>query len=309
MKRLLKIAASILAILVMFSLLPVLSLYLQRDPRPYTNADAAAKLAANKGEYFAFTVLGDNHAGLIFNDSAALKMIRRINMEDRFGKIPVDMAIISGDATYRGSAWDYRIFNRVRSLIKRPVITAMGNHDDDKDDGSLFKKYAGEKEFAFADRNSYFIFLDDSSNDLTEAQFSWFEEELKKSLSYTHAFVIMHKAPVSLYQQSWFRPELSPWARRFMRLCEQYRVSAVFTGHEHLFKSQTLGRVHYIMSGGGGMLTQVPAREGGFLHYIVVRVNGTYVDYEVRKVFPPLWEYLAYYMWKDLFYFLKDVIL
>jgi hypothetical protein len=38
-----------------------------------------------------------------------------------------------------------------------------------------------------------------------------------------------------------------------------------------------------------------------------VRVYGDYVDFEVRKVFPPLWEYLTYYMWKELFYMLKSV--
>ena len=56
------------------------------------------------------------------------------------------------------------------------------------------------------------------------------------------------------------------------------------------------------------MLTQIPESDGGYLHYVVVRVYGDYVDYEVRKVFPPLWEYLTYYMWKELFYFVKDIV-
>ena len=82
----------------------------------------------------------------------------------------------------------------------------------------------------------------------------------------------------------------------------------IFAGHEHMFKAGKIGSVRYIVSGGGGMLTHIPAYDGGFLHYVVVRVHGDYIDYEVRKIFPPLWEYLTYYMWKDLFYFLKDVV-
>jgi hypothetical protein len=82
----------------------------------------------------------------------------------------------------------------------------------------------------------------------------------------------------------------------------------VISGHEHIFKKGNFGGVKYITSGGGGMLTQIPASEGGFLHYLVVRVYGDYVDFEVRKIFPPLWEFLTYYMWKEMFYFLKGVI-
>ena len=137
---------------------------------------------------------------------------------------------------------------------------------------------------------------------------SIFEEDLKRSSAYAHRFIIMHKPPISPYFQSWYRPELSPWSYRFMKLCEQYKVDMVFSGHEHLFKEKSFGGVKYITSGGGGMPTQIPASGGAFLHYTVVRVYGDYIDYEVRKIFPPVWEYLTLYMWKDAFYFLKDVL-
>jgi hypothetical protein len=55
------------------------------------------------------------------------------------------------------------------------------------------------------------------------------------------------------------------------------------------------------------MMTQIPDSDGGYLHYVVVRVNGDYVDYEVRKVFPPFWEFVTYYMWKEAMYALKHV--
>ncbi len=94
-----------------------------------------------------------------------------------------------------------------------------------------------------------------------------------------------------------------------MKLCERYKVDIVFTGHEHMFKKDVYGPVRYITSGGGGIPTHFPRQDGGYLHYVVVRVYGDYVDYEVRKIFPPFWEFLTYYIWKDLFYLLKDVFL
>jgi predicted phosphodiesterase len=305
-----KAIALIIAAVSVYSLIPVAVLYLKKDPANYTNAQARAKLKDNKGEMFGFIVFGDNHAGLILDDSAALKLIKRMNREQRFKKMPIDFVMSTGDVTFRGSAWDYRVWNRLRSYARYPVLCGMGNHDNDNDKRgtSYFRRNNGEKEYDFADRNSYFIVLDNVSNDFGEKQFAALEESLKASAEYKHRFIFMHKAPISPYQQSWYRPELSPWAYRFMKLCEKYKVDIVFSGHEHISKQMQFGGVRYVVSGGGGIITQVPRQDGGFLHYVVVRVCGDYVDYEVRKVFPPAWEFFAYYMWKDIFYFLKDAL-
>ena len=214
-----------------------------------------------------------------------------------------------GDITFlKGTRWEYLIYNRLRAKIKFPVISLMGNHDDDRHGEHLFKEYVGRREFSFTNRNSYFIVIDNRVTDLNEQQCAWLEEELKKSAGYRHRFIFMHKQALSPYQQSWFRPELGKWSYRFMKICETYKVDIVFAGHEHMFREGTYGNVRYVTSGGAGMFIQIPESEGGYLNYVVVRVYGDYVDYEVRKVFPPLWEYFTYYMWKELFYSLKDIV-
>lgn len=309
MKRFLKITVIVILVASALSIAPVAGLYISKEPAPYTNAEVAGKLAANTGDSFRFIVFSDSHAGLVLSDSAALKTIRSINREDRFKKTPVDFVLSAGDITFRSSKWDFRIFNILRSRINRPVICAAGNHDDDnRKIKDLFKKYCGANEMSFTDRNSYFIILDNSIGDISEKQFSWFEAELEKSSSYAHRFVIMHKPPLSPYQQAWYRPEQGAWPYRFMKLCEKYKVDMVFTGHEHMFKKSSYGGVKYVTTGGVGMPMDIPTSDGGYHHYLAVRVLGDHVDFEVRKIFPPLWEYLCYYMWKDLFYTLKSVI-
>lgn len=310
MKRglVIKITSLSFLALIIYSFVPVIVLYFQQVPPALSNEAAVKKLAGKTGDRFEFIVMGDNHSGLIFNDSAALKLARRINREDRFRKLPVDFVMIAGDLTLRGSGWDYAIFIKLCSRIKYPVISSLGNHDDDGANAELFKNIAGEAEFSFVNRNSYFIVIDNSAGEITNEQFAWLEEELKKSMPYQHRFVIAHKPPFSPYQQSWYRPELGSWPLSLMKLCERYNVDMIFSGHEHMFKEQTFGKARYITTGGGGMLTHFPRQDGGFLHYVVVRVYGDYCDYEVRKIFPPLWEFLAYYMWKDIFYFLVDAI-
>lgn len=310
MKRLLRITGIILLAAFAWSFAPVVQLYLSKEPAPYTNTQAIEKLAANKGDSFRFLVFSDSHGGFLLSDGAALKMVRSMNREDRFKKTPVDFAVSAGDVTFRGTERDFRIFNTIRSMIKYPVICAAGNHDDDsKKVRGLFRKYCGPNEVSFTDRNSYFIILDNTVCDITKKQLSWLESELEKSLSYAHRFVIMHKPPLSPYQQSWYRPELSAWPYKFMKLCEKYKVDIVFTGHEHMFRKSSYGGVRYVTTGGAGMPMEIPTSDGGYHHYIAVRVLGDYVDMEVRKVFPPFWEYLCYYMWKDLFYTLKGVFI
>lgn len=310
MKRVWIIAGIVLAFIFFHSLTPVFWLYAKRDVSAPTNQEVTAALKANAGEHFGFIVFGDPHAGFIFTDSAFLKLIRVMNRESRYKKLPIDFALNLGDATfYKGHESNYRLYNKMRSLIRWPVVTALGNHDYVGGGWRHFKKYVGVNEFSFADRNSVFIVLDNKITDLTDEQFAWLESQLQASTGYKHRFLFMHKAPISLYQQSWFRPELSPWSMRLMKLCEKYKVDIVFAGHNHMFQERTFGGVRYVTSGGAGMLTQIPEAEGGYLHYVVVRVYGDYVDYEVRKVFPPIWEYVTYYMWKELFYGLKYIFL
>lgn len=306
----LKLALLIASVaIIVNSLVPVLALYVSPSPVPYSNRQAIDKLVSNRGGYYEFIALADNHAGLIMNDSATLKLIRNINREDRFRKAPIDFVLIGGDITFRGSSWDYRIFNKIRSRLKFPVIGLMGNHDNDNGGLERFKRYVGETEFTFQDRNSYFIVMDTTENEFTEAQFIKFEDELKKSEAYKHRFVAVHKSPLSPYQQSWYRPELNPWSYRFMKLCEKYKVDIVLSGHTHMFKEGLFGGVRYITSGGGGMITTIPRYDGGIIHYIVVRVYGDYVDYEKRDIYPPIWEFVAYYLWKDIFYYLRNVFI
>jgi predicted phosphodiesterase len=311
MGKYIKIILYALAAAVILSLAPVIGLYLEKAPVSAlpTNQEVVDRLKPNKGEVFSFMVFGDNHGGFIFDDSAFLKLIRHMNRENRFRKLNIDFAVNLGDVTFlKGTRWDYGVYDKLRAKIKWPLINLMGNHDDDRHGEHLFKERFGRSEFSFADRNSFFVVLDNRITALSKAQCDWLEAELQKGAAYEHRFVFMHKQAMSLYQQSWFRPELGEWSYRFMKLCEKYKVDIVFAGHEHMFREAVYGGVRYVMTGGAGMLPQIPESEGGYLHYIVVRVYHDYVDFEVRKVFPPLWEYLTYYMWKELFYFLKDAL-
>lgn len=289
---------------VIYSFLPLIHFWLMEGARiSDNNGSNVDKLENNKGSYFSFMVLGDNHAGLIFNDAATIKEIWHMNREDRFRKIPIDFVFFTGDITLDGKRAHFNAYKKLQKLIKFPVIAAIGNHDNRE----LFKEFIGENQFSFVNRNSYFIVLDNEEGQLREPQFEWFEEELRKGKEYEHIFVAMHKPPYDPYQQDWYNMDNSPWAYRFRKLCSEYGVDMVFAGHKHIFDHEDFEGVDYITTGGGGMLMEIPDEDGGYLHYVRVMVNHDYVTYEVRRVSPPLWEYITYYFWKEAVYWVRNL--
>ncbi|MGB3114316.1 MAG: metallophosphoesterase, partial [Candidatus Omnitrophota bacterium] len=267
------------------------------------NRASVEKLTSNNGAYFSFMVMGDNHSGLVFNDAATLKLIWHLNREDRFRKVPIDFVLNVGDVSLDGERSHFEAYKKMQKIIKWPVIAAIGNHDDPE----LFKEFCGETNFAFSDRNSYFIVLDNEEGQLDESRFAWLEEELKKGQNYDHIFIAMHKPPFDPCQQEWYNMDNSPWAYTFRKLCAEYGVDMVFAGHKHMFKHEKFDDVDYIVTGGGGMLIEIPEADGGCIHYVRVQVNHDYVTYEVRKISPPLWEYLAYYFWKEAVYWARNL--
>jgi len=295
-----------------YSALPLISFYIKDSSQiKMRNEDVVERLKKNKDPYFSFIVFSDTGSGIFLQDAATLKVITKMNREDRFGKIPIDFALNVGDVTYRGKESHYKTYMKLKNRVKYPVIDAIGNHDDDYDNGekglALFRKFSGETEFSFVDRNAYFIVLDNKDGDFKEKQFAWLTGELEKGKAYKHIFIFMHKPPFNPCQQSWYRVETNPWSHEFLKLCDKYKVNIVFSGHESTCKEAQFGSVKYLVSGGGGTLLIQPSFEGGFLNYIVVKVNRDYVDYEVRRVFPPLWEFFTYYFWKDLVYFVQGI--
>ena len=310
MKKFLKVALILFIAINLYSMIPIISLYLEKPPATWiTNEKATEKLKNNKEPHFSFIVTSDTGSGFFMNESATLKIVSRINREDRFKKGPIDFVMNIGDVTFRGRESHFQNYAKIKKKVKFQVIDAIGNHDDDyTGHPDLFNKYCGKNEFSFSDRNSYFIVLDNLNGDFTEEQFLSFEKELEKGKAYEHIFVFLHKPPFNPFSETWYRAETNPWSLRFMNLCEGYGVDIVFSGHEEGHRIVKFGSVTYVVAAGGGTLMVQPSSEGGFLNYIVVKINGNYIDYEVKKVSPPAWEFFTYYMWKDFVYFLRGIL-
>ena len=70
----------------------------------------------------------------------------------------------------------------------------------------------------------------------------------RQDTSIRHIFVVMHHPPFSISLHGGAADLRDKWTPLF----EQYNVSAVFSGHDHVYERADHNNVHYFVSGGGG---------------------------------------------------------
>src|SRR4029077_8885067 len=82
-------------------------------------------------------------------------------------------------------------------------------------------------------------------------QTAWIERELiaaRQDPAVHHIFVVMHHPPFSISLHGGALDLRERWTPLF----EKYQVSAVFSGHDHVYERAEHNGIRYFVSGGGG---------------------------------------------------------
>jgi len=109
-----------------------------------------------------------------------------------------------------------------------------------------------ERYYAFTYATTRILVLDSNAYSfaLTD-QTSWIERELiaaRQDPTVRHIFVVMHHPPFSISLHGGNTELRERWTPLF----EKYQVSAVFSGHDHVYERAEHNGIHYYVSGGGG---------------------------------------------------------
>jgi 3',5'-cyclic AMP phosphodiesterase CpdA len=163
-----------------------------------------------------------------------------------------DFVFAGGDVTYYGSREDdFRRFNQTLGLLKKGTkfYPALGNHDNDRD---LFLKY-----FPQVDTLTYYSIDADGivwvilNSNLKLApgseQYNWLVSVLERNFDRTKV-VVMHHTVYSSGphgDEKGFNLLLPP-------LFSRYGVSAVLSGHDHIYERSVRDSIQYVVFGGGG---------------------------------------------------------
>ena len=244
--------------------------------------DALSKI---KGS-FTFAAIGDTRSG---GDDYRV-LVQRI-MEYR-----PDFVVNTGDMVNFTNKTHWAKFSEESKAISVPYFLTVGNHDvHDEKSEELYKEQVdlpGNKlYYSFTVSDSLFIFLDSNipgqDRKITGEQYKWLEQVLLTS-SHTHKFVFVHHPLYPEKGIGWHYGgslDKHPKERdRLQTLFVKYKVTMVFTGHEHIYLRKKVDGVTHIITGGGGALLYADEAEGGFYHFILLTVDENQVKGEVIDI-------------------------
>lgn len=260
---------------------------------------------------FSFIVLGDSRS----NAEAHRRVIERVDQE-----VP-DFILGTGDMVDEGARQDQwqTFFDVERELLADNVyFPSVGNHDR-QGRGRTADTYRSffsvpdnggdsERYYAFSYANARFLVLDSNAHSFSlTGQTSWLERELmsaRQDERVRHVFVVMHHPPFSISLHGGQRDLRERWTPLF----EKYGVTAVFSGHDHVYQRAEKNGLRYFVSGGAGapLYPRSPrasaidkaavVRFERAYHYLRVSVSAGVVDVTAVRVDGSAIESVA---WKD----------
>ncbi len=216
---------------------------------------------------YSFAVVGDTQRGdLVFQNICRL-----------LAREPLSFMIHLGDLAVNGTEGYHRLvkYQWARGLsLPFPTFLAAGNHDVDaaRFPPKRFEEEYGPSNFWFTHGGDLFVVLrmieeDPEGND---AGISFLENTLKtESRRAKRTFVFLHTPPPVF-------PDIErrtfQGSDRFFRLCDQFGIDYVFSGHYHGYLRAERHHTAYLVSGGGGgpLETKQP---GTFHHAVVISVT------------------------------------
>ena len=237
---------------------------------------------------FDFVVFGDTRSGVPVDLPEVFKQsIREFNILRPAFVVDIGDLILGGAVEGITPQWDE--FERVIGRCEVPFFPVTGNHDiSDEATERVWLQRMGPVRYAFRYGNSYFIMLNSEEvgalDRIPDEQVAWLEKELA-STDAKHVFLFLHQPYFEYAGDDAAAAE--SWARRWANVAEVlhgHPVKVVFGAHSHIYRDCGVrDGVHHVITGGGGAPTGTPDEEGGFFHYLLVRVRGDEVTWAVVK--------------------------
>lgn len=245
-----------------------------------------------KTKEFSFVVFGDfrtSRRDRPYHD-VFTKILSEIEM------INPDFVVSTGDAYYGYGGSIERFKNEIDYFVamsKRisvPLFNVIGNHEvaggGNRED--YIRKRFGNLYGSFDFGNSHFIVLNTEEKGkegmIKGEQLEWLKKDLEDNKKATNIFVFMHRPmfsaidPDLVFGKSFRDRENRDYLHSLFR---EFKVKAVFAGHEHLYSETIKDGIRYIVTGGGGSPLYQSPKGGGYFHYLIINVKGEDVSFDL----------------------------
>ena len=238
------------------------------------------KTFSEKQKKFTFVAMGDSRSNP--------EIFKKI-MEETLAEKPA-FIISMGDLVEQGGdykEWHDFFFTVVKDVTcSVPLVSTLGDHEADGDDGELFRYFLREDEpvdkqwFSFDYGNTHIISLDYRHPEDKE-MIDWFIKDITSSEKEWN-IVMAHRGAYNLggHRSEWGR---GIWPALFSK----YNVDLVFAGHSHIYErflpvrqKEAVNAVTYITTGGAGagLYQAVPNKSvmavtESVNHFVVVNID------------------------------------
>jgi 3',5'-cyclic AMP phosphodiesterase CpdA len=239
---------------------------------------------------FSFVVFGDNRAG----DPACDAVYQKV-LAAALERKPAFIVNTGDQIDKPGNIEHWKRFWELSKSVTVPYFLTVGNHDIHVEVARSKDTYKAQVDlpgnelyYSFVAGNSLFVVLDTyikgEDKRITGEQFKWLEQVLAASKQ-KHTFIFVHhplypeKGKGKHHGNSLDRYKED--RDRLQALFVKHKITAVFTGHEHLYLRKTINGIPQIIAGGGGAPLYAKDEDGGFHHYVYITVDGEKVSGEV----------------------------
>lgn len=172
-----------------------------------------------------------------------------------------------------------------------PIYFTPGNHDiwSPKSRELYVRETRRQPFYSFDYQQMHFTVLDNSrgTNELSDEQMQFLEEDLRKNQGKSPKLVVFHKP-------FWIRYVKEGGDFPLHQLAKKYGVEHIVSGHGHQFVRMVREGVTYmeVGSSGGGFRKNTIAgkgfRDGYFYHFIWAKVEGGKVQFTVKEIGAPM---------------------
>lgn len=223
----------------------------EEEVNPYNPEPLMDQLRKEKGKKTTkmhFLVFGDSKGSKFFPD--VLKRADTLNP---------DFCITTADLVDRGGGEsgkvDYEKLDKMGGWFMRkyPMWPTVGNHEENGGDDAIenFTNFFGMKEimYSFEYGNAKFIALPWPKVSEDPKKIKWLEKQLKRAKG-KHIFVYRHRPHYTLGSKPY--TDVDGAETEVTKLYDKYNVTAVFSGHDHIYYRTKRNQTNYIISAGAG---------------------------------------------------------